>query len=320
MGENKDLPNQNGTISGKSRLLDFFHDVMAGFGIGIAFIIPGFSGGSIAAILGIYEKLIGAIANIFRDFKRSVVTLIPIFIGLVIGAVSLLFPLGWALRAFPLPTVSLFVGLALGGMFSVTNKIKWRLTVPNYFAFIIPCLLALALSFAPTGVDVDLFSLNFGGYILLFIIGIVASAALVVPGISGSMILLILGYYNPIINLITEHFFKGRDMITSLLVLGSVGLGIVVGFIGISMAMKLLLDKYPRGTYVAIIGFIIGSIPTVFISTAKDAGMTLTTLPSDAWHWIACVLLLAFGFALAFLFVLHGKRADAERGNTAEVE
>lgn len=299
----------------KSKFRSFLLDIGAGFGMGVAFIIPGFSGGSVAAILGVYEKLIGAIADIFRDFKRSVLTLLPIFIGLVAGAVSLLYPLGWALSAFPLPTVSLFVGLAIGGMPSITGKITSRPSAYNYFALAIPCLLALALSFAPTGADVDLLALDLGGYLLLFVIGAVASAALVIPGISGSMILLILGYYNPIIEIITQHFLKGQNMLASFLIIGSTGLGIIVGFIGISMVMKVLLEKYPRGTYMAIIGFILGSIPTVFVSTAKDAGMTLTTLPADAWHWVMCVLLLLLGLALSLALTLYAKprvKSEAE--------
>jgi putative membrane protein len=306
MEENKDCTPLYSPKAGNFK--SFISDVIAGFGMGVAFIIPGFSGGSVAAILGIYEKLVGAIADIFRDFKRSFLTLLPIFVGLVIGAVSLLYPLGWALSAFPLVTVSLFVGLALGGLSSVTDKISSRPTAANYLALALPLILAVSLSLLPTGADVDLFSLNLGGYLVLFLVGIIGSAALVVPGISGSMILLILGFYNPIIKIITEHFLAGKDVLISLLVLGSTGLGIIVGFIGISVMMKHLLNKYPRGTYMAILGFIIGSVPTVFVSAAKDAGMTLETLPADVWHWVLCVLLLLLGFALSFSLSLFGKK------------
>ena len=287
---------------------DFLMDIPKGFAMGIAFIIPGFSGGSVAAILGIYEKLVGAIAGIFTNFKKSVITLLPIFLGLALGAVSLLYPLGWALSAFPLPTVCLFVGLALGGLPSITDKITGKPSAKNLTALMIPLLFAAALCFAPTGADVNLFQLDFGGYVLLFIIGIIGSAALVVPGISGSMLLLILGYYNPIIKLLTQHLLKGEDVMTSVLVLGTCGAGIAVGFILISVIMKLLLEKCPRGTYFAIVGFIVGSIPTVFISTAKDVGMTFATLPTSAWHWIACVILLAAGFIGAFAFVKQAKK------------
>lgn len=303
---------QSGEMSkNKSPARQFLYDLAAGYGIGVAFIIPGFSGGSLAAIFGIYERLVGAIAGIFRHFKESIVTLIPIFVGLCLGAVSLLYPLGWALSAFPLPTVCLFVGLALGGLPSVTENLKGRISAKNLLAFALPALVAVAVCFAPTGADIDLFSLDLGGYLLLFGVGAIGSSALVVPGISGSMLLLILGYYNPIIKVITEHFLRGEDMLKSVLILGSAGLGIVVGFIGISILMKTMLDRYKRGTYFAILGFIIGSIPTVFVSTAKDAGYTASTLPTNPWHWVVCALLLLVGVAATLLLVISARKRTA---------
>lgn len=291
-----------------SKVKNFSLDAIRGAAIGAAFIIPGFSGGSVAAILGIYEKLIGAVADIFKDFKKSFITLLPIAFGMIAGIVALLFPLGWALGKFPFPTVCVFVGLALGGLPSLSDKLTGKICPTNAAAFLIPTLAALALSFLPTGSDVNLFELNVGGYLLLFAIGIIGSAALVVPGISGSMLLLILGYYNPIVNLITNHFFKGRDFGTSVLVLGCVALGIAVGFFLISTLMKLLLARFPRGTYFAIVGFIIGSIPTIYVSTAKDAGYTLKTLPSSVTHWIVCAVMLAVGFAISFALVVCSKK------------
>ncbi|MBQ9084288.1 MAG: DUF368 domain-containing protein [Clostridia bacterium] len=312
MVENNDDEPKKAAKIGIFERLPFLRDIIGGFCMGIAFIIPGFSGGSVAAILGIYERLIGAVADIFRDFKRSFLTLLPIFLGLVLGAVSLLYPLGWALESVPLPTVSLFVGLALGGLGSITEKTKGKPTANNIVALIIPLLLAAALSFAPTGADVNLLELNAGGYLLLFVIGFIGSVALVVPGISGSMLLLILGYYNPIIKIITEHLLSGKDMLVSILVLMCIGVGILVGFFSVSVVMKWLLAHCPRGTYFAIIGFIIGSIPTVFISTAKDVGLTLSTLPTSPLYWIACALLLALGFLGAFFFVRLAKKKESE--------
>ena len=111
----------------KSGIKGFLFDILRGAAIGIAFIIPGFSGGSIAAILGIYEKLVGAIAGIFKEFKKSILTLLPIGIGMVAGIISLLFPLSWALGAFPIPTVCIFVGLAIGGLLSITDNCKGKI-------------------------------------------------------------------------------------------------------------------------------------------------------------------------------------------------
>lgn len=286
---------------------DWLLDILRGYTIGIAFIIPGFSGGSVAAILGIYEKLVGAISDLPRQLKKSILTLLPIGIGMVLGIVSLLFPLGWALEEYPIPTVCLFVGLAIGGLPSVTGKLtKPR---PLHFAsFLIPLLLAISLSFLPIASDVDLFNLSFGGYILLLLVGFVGSAALVVPGISGSMLLLIFGYYNPIVNMATEHLFKGDEVGKSILVLGCVGIGILIGFFIISKVMKRLLTSFPVGTYYSILGFIVGSIPTVYISTAKEAGLTLATLPSSSLYWASSAILLLLGIATSLSLVIFSKR------------
>ena len=286
----------------------FFLDVLAGFGIGIAFIIPGFSGGSVAAILGIYERLVGAIADIFKGFKRSFMTILPIFIGIVLGAVSLLYPLGWALAAFPIPTAALFVGLALGGLPSLTDNIRGKITPTNIIAFVIPFAIALSLSFVPSLGDANLLASGPLEYAALFFVGILGSSALVVPGISGSMILLILGYYNPIISLITNNFIGGEERLTAFFILMTVGIGIIVGFIGISIVMKQLLCRYKRGTYFAIIGFIIGSVPTVFVSTASDAGYMSEGFPADPVYWISSVILLLVGAAISLFLVFRARK------------
>ena len=289
----------------------FLLDIARGIGIGIAFIIPGFSGGSVAAILGIYERIINAVADIFKDFKSSIKTLFPIGLGMVIGIVSLLFPLSWALEAYPLPTVSLFVGLAIGGMPSITDKLKGeKIKIKNLTAAIIPAIIVLSISFLPIGIEKNLFELSIGGYFLLFIVGILGSSALVVPGISGSMLLLILGYYNPIVNLATDHLFMGKDIGISVLVLGITALGIAIGFILISVLMKLLFKHYPKGTYFAIMGFIIGSIPTIYVSTAKESELTFKNLPSSPIYWIACVLLLLIGLAITYAVVYYSKKQN----------
>lgn len=294
--------------SSKGSLKSFLLDIVRGMAIGVAFIIPGFSGGSIAAILGIYEKLVGAIADIFKSFKKSLLTLLPIAIGMVCGVLALLFPLGWALEAYPIPTVCIFVGLALGGLPSVTDKLGGKIKAANIVAFAIPLLSAFALSFLPIGSDIDLFSLNFGGYVLLFIVGLVGSCALVIPGISGSMLLLILGYYNPIVSMITDNLLRGENVGVSLAVLVTVGAGIAIGFFIISIIMKKLLATCPRGTYFAILGFILGSIPTVFISTAKESGLAFSALMPNALYWVVSAVLLIAGAAASLSLVIFAKK------------
>ena len=314
MEENKERDVQNGDISVEKSRFGFFRDVAAGAGIGVAFIIPGFSGGSVAAILGIDEKMINAIANVFREMKKSILTLLPIGIGLVLGALALLFPLEIMLDRFPLPTVSVFVGLALGGVPLIFEKVSGGLKRGEIISLSGSLVFAALLSFIPVGTEVDLFGIGFGGYVLLFFVGMIGSCALVVPGISGSMLLLILGYYNPLISLITNHLLKLDNIGRCILILGSCGLGMAAGFLLISIVMKKLLSSYPRRTYAAIIGFIIGSLPTVYVSTMKSAGMITqsleaVSLPSSPIHYAVCLFFLIMGACASYNFaILAGKR------------
>ena len=299
----------------KRSLRSFFADALRGVGIGVAFIIPGFSGGSVAAMLGIYEKLINAIAGILKEFKKNFITLLPIALGLVFGALALLFPLEWALGKFPFPTVSLFVGLTIGCIPTLLPELRGKIRWTNLLALFIPMVLTVMLSFAPLGNEINLYSLNFWGYALLIPVGIVGSAALVIPGISGSMLLLMLGYYNPVVGIVTdlirsltEGTLFSAETIKSFIVILMLGLGIVIGFFGISLIMKGLFKKCRRGTFFAIVGFIIGSLPTVFSSTYKEAGYTPEALPSSPAYWIACPILLIIGVATAYGFILLSRK------------
>ena len=307
MEENKDYDMQVPDKTVKKGLYRFLKEFASGICIGVAFIIPGFSGGSVAAILGIYEKLINAIANIFKEFKKSIITLLPIALGLATGAVALMFPLGYMLEHFPLPTVSIFVGLALGGVPSLIADAKGKCTAKSIVAVSVAALVAALLCFMPVGSDVNLFDMNFGGYIMLFLVGVLGSSALVVPGISGSMLLLILGYYNPIVNLLTDHLFRFDNVAVCFLVLAVCGLGAATGFLLISVLMKELLRKYRTVTYFAIVGFIVGSLPTVYVSTMKEAGMISSSLaairlPESEFHYVLCAALVLLGVFASYFF------------------
>ena len=313
---------QEGREKKQNAFLAFLFDILKGVGIGVAFIIPGFSGGSVAALLGVYERIVGAVADIFKHFKKSFLTLLPILIGMIIGIAALILPIQWGLHHYPIPTVTLFVGLAVGGIPSVGEKLKGTKFSWKYaLALFIPLLAAVSLCFLPLAGDVDLLNLNVGGYFLLIVIGIVGSCALVVPGISGSMLLLIFGYYNPIVELVTKNLLKGVNVGLSFGVLACVALGILGGFFAISLLMKVLLKKCPHGTYYSILGFIIGSIPAVYVSTIREAATfetasSLTALYSSPWYWVVAVLFLLIGIALSFMLWWFTKRKAKKESKT----
>lgn len=295
------------------RIVAFFADILRGAAIGIAFIIPGFSGGSVAAILGIYERLVGAVADIFKDFKRSFLILLPVALGMLLGVCALIVPIRWGLAKFPIPTVSLFVGLAIGGLPSVKAKVKGKPTVKNGIALVLAALFAASLAFLPTASRPEgfLFRLDAVGYLLLFFVGMAGACALVVPGISGSMLLLIFGYYTPLMELFTEYLLRGRKVGTCLLVVGVTGLGILCGFFLVSLLMRTLLKRYPRATYFAILGFIAGSVAAVYAPILK----TPSPLYADPWYWVCAVLLLLAGVALSVLFYFLARKRSEKQTN-----
>lgn len=320
----KDEAEKRGEYKKQNALLAFIYDVLRGVGIGIAFIIPGFSGGSVAALLGVYERLVEAIADIFKHFKKSIVTLLPILLGMTIGVAALILPIQWGLSHYPIPTVTLFVGLALGGIPSVAEKLKGaKFTFKYALAFLIPLCAAGALcglSFLNAG-EVKLFELNAGGYFLLILVGAVGSCALVVPGISGSMLLLIFGYYNPLVELVTKNLLKGVRVGVSFAVLGCFAVGVVAGFFAISVLMKTLLKKYPKGTFFSILGFIVGSIPAVYLSTIQEANSfetatSLSALYSSPWYWVVTAIFLLLGIALSFGFWFFSKKRNKKEIKT----
>ena len=290
--------------------MKFLVSMLKGAAIGVAMIIPGVSGGTIAVLFNIYENLINAISNLKKDFKNSFLYLLPIVLGMVLAFAAMYFPLKLALKHFPVQTISLFSGLMLGSIpmlfkQSLDNGFK----KVDFIAGLITFVLVIGICFIPNMGNVDL-SINMPkyGYVLLFLIGILGSCALVIPGISGSMLLLIFGYYEPILDTISE---LTNNFTHSLAVLASVGLGIVFGFVVVAKLMNYLLTKYKRITYWAIVGFVIGSIPAIFLSyDYTDVSINAITITSS-------IIVFILGSILSFYLI---KLSEKKTQNNTNIE
>ncbi len=247
------------------KIKEFFKNTGLGAAIGVAMIIPGVSGGTIAVLFKVYDRLINAISDLRRDFKNSFKFLLPIVLGAVAAVVAAYFPIKFFITKAPLPTLLFFAGLMVGSfpkMLKDTVKKGFKRT--DIIASVIPLALLIGVCFIPSLGDVNLGSdMPVYGYFLLIAVGMLASCALVVPGVSGSGLLLILGYYTSILNTVSA---LKTDFGHSLLVLALFAAGLIIGFFSIAKLMKYLLNKFPRGTSWAIIGFVVGSIPAIFLS------------------------------------------------------
>ena len=242
---------------------------LKGIVIGIAMIIPGVSGGTLAVLLGIYDTIIESINNIFKSFKKSILTLLPIFLGAVVGFVLLIIPLSYGLQHCPLIIISLFSGLIIGGIPQLYKKVQGKENPVGIILGIISISIMVILCFVVTNINISFSKLTLPIILYLILGGFLSACALVVPGISGSMIMMILGLYSPLLLVLTDilHF---QNIISNTLILLPLIIGLVIGFFSISKLMGYLLKKHETNTFFSIIGFVIGSIFTIYFVTITD--------------------------------------------------
>lgn len=230
--------------------------------IGASMLVPGVSGGTMAIILGIYDELISSINNFFKDFKKSFFFLLQFCIGAGIGFVLFAKLISTALDKYELPMMYLFIGAILGGIPLLIKQTEIKKDNKKQIVFgAIAGLLGLGLVLALERLPES--SVEFGAsitpklLIMQVITGFIIAIALVLPGISTSHMLLVLGMYPAFLSALDHPF-------DNILFLGFLGVSVVIGVFVITRPLELAMKKYPQLTYCAIIGFVAGSVVTVF--------------------------------------------------------
>lgn len=234
--------------------------------IGIANIIPGVSGGTMAVSMGIYDRLISCISHPFKDFKNNILFLIPIALGMGIAIIASAFGIDYLFETFPLQTNLLFIGLIMGSLPAIYGKVK---TVTMRMGHILAAVIffavvaGMAMMNGSGGSYVEL-EPTVTGMILLFLVGVIASATMVIPGVSGSMMLLLLGYYNPILDTIKAFFvavleIDFQTLLYTALLLAPFGIGVLTGMVVIAKIIEVVFERYPAYAYWGIIGLLFGS-------------------------------------------------------------
>ncbi len=271
---------------------------IAGIIIGIANIIPGVSGGTMAVSMGIYDKLIHAVTHLFREFKKSCIFLLPVLVGAAAAIVILSRVIEFLFDHYPLQTNLLFIGLIVGGLPAIFKKVKGaKMTVGNGIAFLL--FFAVVVGMAMMGekegaqavLGTDLLSI-----IKIFGVGIIAAATMVIPGVSGSMMLMLMGYYTPVIREINQFTsslaaFDMKGIGQGLAILAPMAVGIAIGIFAIAKIIEIIFEKCPMLAYSAIIGLIVAS--PIAICLMSDFG-TITVMSV-----ITGILALAVGFVAA---------------------
>ncbi len=274
--------------------------ILKGMVIGIANIVPGVSGGTMMVAMGIYDKLIHCITHLFSEFKKSVGFLFPIAIGMGIALVASAFGLEFLFAKLPIQTNLLFIGLIIGGLPAMWKNVKGNsIKVGHIFAgfLFFAVVVGLAIMGETEGNAADL-SFNLVNVIKLLGVGIVAAATMVIPGVSGSMMLLLMGYYNPILSSITDFIsalvaFDMDGILQGIGILAPFGVGVVVGIFAIAKLIEIIFAKYPLYAYWAIIGLIVASpIAIVAMNVASFAAINVLSA-------LTGIVALGVGFVIA---------------------
>ena len=291
---------------------NLINQILRGIVIGVANIIPGVSGGTMMVSMGIYDTLIHCITHLFREFKKSVKTLLPYAVGMLVGILALASIISWGLENYPLPTNTLFIGLILGGLGPLLKKVeRKKINAVAVIAFV--CLFALIIWMGFQNKDsiqnAESIQMNGGLMLLMVVIGMIASATMIVPGVSGSLVLMLLGYYRPVVNalstvkdgLVSLNFsVMGQPLMMLLPFLA----GIVLGIFGVAKLIEWLMNRYPTPTYCGVLGLVVAS-PVSLLITTDMTGV-------NGWIILISVLTLTAGFVCAMLLARgSGKQTDA---------
>lgn len=231
--------------------MKFIIEIGKGILIGAGCILPGISSGVLCVIFGIYEKLLDSILNFFKDINKNFKFLFPIALGGIIGIIIFSKLLQLLLYKYPLQTNSLFIGLILGGIILLLKNIKkeYKIKTNNIVYLIISLLIGILMVYLEN--KIGLKSIENINNIYLIISGIVMSIGIVVPGVSSTIILMLLGIYPIYLNSVSTLYLP---------VLIPITIGVVIGSIIFMKIIKYLLDKFYTQTMYSIIGFTLGSV------------------------------------------------------------
>ncbi len=273
-------------------------NILKGMVIGIANIIPGVSGGTMMVAMGIYDKLIHCITHLFSEFKKNVLFLLPIAIGMLIAVVGGSFGIEYLFTNFPIQTSTLFIGLIIGGLPAIWKNVKGNsIKFGHIIAFLVffAIVVVMAVMGEKEGASADL-TFNLVNSLKLLGVGVVAAATMVIPGVSGSMMLMLMGYYNPIISAINDFIralvaFDWNGIMQGVGVLAPFGIGVVVGIFAIAKLIEIIFSKFPLYAYWAIIGLIIAS-PIAIIAMGTFPAITIV-------HILTGIVTLVIGFVIA---------------------
>ena len=296
----------------KSALLGFF--------IGLAVIVPGISGSTVAIIFKLYDQFLYALGNLLKKFKQCFLFLLPIGIGIVVGVLLGFIAVKSLLEILPFAIVCLFAGLMTGAFPAVTDEIKgakktWGRVALFVLGLFIPvalgCVSAL-LSGSNDGAVADAFAnVQWWHFLLGLLIGAVMGITQIVPGLSASAFLMAVGWFNSLVQSVSMTYWKSNPLV--FLIYAGLAIGFIGGILAFSKLLTGIFAKARHTAYSMIVGLSLGSILSMFCN-GDIVEVYASWAAGGAFALDVClgVALFAAGVIGAYLLVRYQRKKDAE--------
>jgi putative membrane protein len=289
--------------------LEYIKNIAKGIVVGVSMMIPGVSGGTMAIVLGIYDRLVHSVASFFRDWRKNILFLLQVGVGGGIGVLIFSRLMEGAMTDYPHIMRFLIIGIILGGMPLLLKKARegkaqaeaatpgrgraqigksYGGSVWDYAFLLLGVVIVLLMSLEPEALIRSTAERNLASYVMLLVAGFIIAIGVVLPGISWSFMLLVLGMYENTLNAINT---------LNIPFLIPLGIGLALGTFGTARVIERFLQKHPRRTYMLIIGFVAGSLAEVYPG-----------IPTG-WQLPVSLIVLIIGFAMMYML---GKKGLAD--------
>ncbi len=302
----------------KSALLGFF--------IGLAVIVPGISGSTVAIIFKLYDQFLYALGNLFKKFKQCFLFLLPIGIGIVIGVLLGFISVKKLLEIIPFAVVCLFAGLMSGAFPAVKDEMKgaeWNVKRIALFALgvAIPVALGCVSALLTTedgGVRTDVFaSVEWWQVVLALVVGFVVGVTQIVPGLSASAFLMAIGWFGSLMDSVSMTYWESNMQV--FFIYGGLAIGFLLGIFLFSKLLTGLFKKARHTSYSMIVGLSLGSILSMFCN--GDIMAVYVGWVKSGVEWLDLLLgiaLFVVGVVGSYLLVRYQRKKDAEENVKTE--
>ena len=266
--------------------------IVKGFIVGSSMMIPGVSGGSMAMILGEYDRLISSIPSLFsrKTFLESLKYLSVFVLAALAGIVIVARPLEILINRYALIIMYLFLGAVCGTIPMMVRKAHSEgFDLKSLVCVILGIILVFSIELIPEGVFNPSLDSGFFDILIQVFGGILVSVGLVLPGISTSYLLLVLGLYEPIIEALSNNQFT---------LLIPIVLGLLVGILALTKILEIAMSRYPKITYMMILGFLLGSIKEIYPGLPSGIGILIA------------IILFVIGFFVVYKLSLFEEESE----------